>query len=299
MTAYKTVALAGASGSLGAVVLKALLNANFTVTALTRAGSTHTFPPSVKVAKVDYDDAAALASVLQGQDAFVSTLGYAAMQGQEKLIDAAISSGVKRVLPSEFGANPEVSAVRQLPVFAHKVQVEHYTTEKVKGTSTTYTLVCNNEFLDWGLDHNFGVDVKGKKMEIFDGGNVTFTATPMDFVARGVVAVLQRPDVTANRVIRLHGTGITQNELLGMIQRYTGKEGWEISHTDTAEREKQGYEILSKEPTNLVGWAIPFLQCSIWAERFGGDFSSNNDNQLLGLKEMTTAEVEEVIRSRV
>ena len=298
MATFKTVALAGASGSIGAAVLKALLDAEFAVTVLTRPESSHTFPPAVKVAKVDYSNAESLATALQGQDAFVSTLGYAAIKGQEMLIDAAITNGVKRVLPSEFGADPEVSAVRQLPVFAHKVQVEEYTKQKVQGTSTTYTLVCNNEFFDWDLDYNFGVDIKGKKMEIFDGGDVFYTATPLDFVARGIVGVLQHPAETANRAVRVHGTSMTQNKLLEIIQYFVGKEGWEISHASTVDREKQGYEILKNEPSNFMGWAIPFLQCAIWGKNFGGDFSKNNDNKLLGLKEMSAAEVEEVIRSR-
>ena len=300
MATFKTVALAGASGSIGAMVLKALLDADFTVTVLTRLlpATSYTFPPAVKVAKVDYSDAESLATALKGQDAFVSTLGYAAIKGQEMLIDAAVANGVKRVLPSEFGADPEVSAARQLPVFAQKVQVEDYTKRKVQGTSTTYTLVCNNEFFDWDLDNNFSVDIQSKKMEIFDGGDVTYTATPLDFVARGIVAVLQHPTETANRAVRLHGTSMTQNKLLEIIQRFVGKEGWEVSHTSTVDREKQGYETLKKEPGNFVGWAIPFLQCAIWGKKFGGDFSKNNDNELLGLKEMSAAEVEEVIRSR-
>ncbi|KAK3684552.1 hypothetical protein LTR37_020155 [Vermiconidia calcicola] len=297
MATIKTVALAGASPrSIGGAVLNALIDAGFTVTVLTRPESSNTFPSAVKVAKVDYSDAENLTAALQGQDAFISTLGYAMIQGQEKLIDAAIAAGVKRVLPSEYGADPE-SAGRQLPVFAHKVQVEDYIKQKIQGTSTTFSLVCNNEFFDWDLDNNFGVDIKGKKMEIFDGGDVTYTATPLAFVARGIVGVLHHPTETANRVVRLHGTSMTQNKQLEIIQRFVGKESWEISHASTEDREKEGYEILQKEPTNFVGWAIPFLQCSIWGKRFGGHFE-NNDNELLGLKEMSEAEVEEVIRSR-
>ena len=272
MATFKTVALAGASGSLGTAVLKALLDADFAVTVLTRPESSHTFPSAVKVAKVDYSDADSLATALQGQDVLVSTLGYAAFKGQEMLIDAAIANGVKRVVPSEFGADPEVSAARQLPVFADKVQVEKYTKQKVQGTSTTYTLVCNNELFDWDLDNNFGVYIKGKKMEIFDGGDVIYTATPLDFVARGIVGVLQHPAETANRVVRLHGTSMTQNQLLEIIQTYVGKDGWEITHASTVDREKQGYEILKNDPSNFMGWAFPFLQCSIWGKKFWGRF---------------------------
>ena len=298
MTTIKKVALAGASGSLGSVVLKALLDADFTVTALTRPDSSHTFDPAAKVAKVDYNDAESLATALQGQDALICTLGYAAFKSQEMLIDAAIANGAKRVLPSEFGGDPEHSGVRQLPVFGQKVEVEKYLKEKIQGTSTTYTLVCNNEFFDWDLDNKFGVDIQGKKMEIFDGGDVTYTATPLEFVARGIVGVLKHPDETVNRVARLHGMSMTQNKQLEIMQRFAGKEGWEITQSSTEDREKQGYEILQKDPSNMYAWAIPFLQCSVFGKKFGGDFSKNNDNELLGLKELSTAEVEEIIRIR-
>ena len=44
-----------ATGNLGPAILDALLAANFSVTVLTRASSTHAFPPSVTVARVDYE----------------------------------------------------------------------------------------------------------------------------------------------------------------------------------------------------------------------------------------------------
>lgn len=295
----KTVALAGASGSLGAPVLKALVDAGFTVTVLARPGSSsQAYPSTVKTAAVDYDNAESLVSALKGQDAVVSAVGYSAFRGQEALIDAAIAAGVKRIIPSEYGADPDFPPVRQLPVFADKVRIAEYVKTKTQGTSTTYTLVANNEFLDWDLDHGFGVDIKGKKIEIFDGGDVVHTVTPMDFTARGIMAVLQHPAETANRAIRLHGAAMTQNQLLEIIQRFTGKDGWQVSRASTVEREKQGYEILKNDPSNWMGWAAAFIQVSVWGERFGSDFSKKNHNALLGLKELTDAQVEEIIRSR-
>ena len=98
VTTFKTVAVAGATGRIGQAVVKALLDADFTVTILTRPESSHSFPSSVKVAKVDYNDAESLASALKGQDVVISTVGYAAMLGQEKLIDAAVATGVKRIM---------------------------------------------------------------------------------------------------------------------------------------------------------------------------------------------------------
>ena len=298
MESIKTVALAGATGALGEPVLNELLKANLTVTVLTRPTSTSTFPSSVKVAKVDYSDVQSLTAALKGHDAVISTVASAAIVQQENLVNAAIAAGVKRLIPSEFGCDLSNPRARQLPVYGEKVQIEEYIMEKCKGTETTYTFVFNNAFLDWGIDHRLLIDVKGKKIELADGGNNTFTSTPLQFVGRGVAAVLQHPDETANRNVRLHGTGLTQKKLLEIAQRFVGKEGWQITETTTADLEKESFANLKNDPSNVMGWIIGFLKRAIYTQGFGGDFSKNNDNKILGLAEMSEKEVEDVIRSR-
>lgn len=302
MSAIQTVAIAGASGAIGTAVLTALLKANFTVTVLTRADSatTPSFPASVKVTSVDYTYPASLHSALTGQHALISTVGYAGILSQLPLIDAAVAAGVRRVLPSEYGSDPSNAAARALPVFAHKVQVEqHLKAVAAKSNGrTTWTLVCNNEFFDWDLDHSFGVDIPARGMEIFDGGDAPFTATPLSFVAEGVVGVLKRPEETADRIVRLHGASVTQNRLLEMLKRCTSAEGWEVKQSSTVEREREGYERLTQAPTEFVPWMMAFLQCAVWGSRFGNDFSRENDNALVGLEELSEEEIERIVRVR-
>ncbi|KAJ9650430.1 hypothetical protein H2198_010272, partial [Neophaeococcomyces mojaviensis] len=64
------VALAGATGKLGPAILKALLDAGFQVTILSRKGSnsTDSLPehPNQRITKVDYTDVADLTAALQG-----------------------------------------------------------------------------------------------------------------------------------------------------------------------------------------------------------------------------------------
>ena len=298
MSAIKNVAVAGASGSLGSVVIHTLIDAGFTVTALTRSGSSATFPSGIRVAKVDYNDVESLTTALQNQDAVVSTVGYAGMQGQTLLIDAAVAAGVKRIIPSEFGGDPEDPRTRALPVFGHKVLVEHHTKKRVQGTSTTYTLICNNEFFDWDLDNNFGVDIKNKKIEIFDGGEHVYSAAPLNFVARGIAHVLHRPEETTNRVVRLHGMSMSQNKFFELLQRCTGKDGWDVTHVSLADREKDGYMVLQTDADNMYAWAVPMLHCAVYGKDFKNNFSKDNDNELLGLTELTDAEIEEIVKKR-
>jgi uncharacterized protein YbjT (DUF2867 family) len=49
---------------------------HFNVTVLTRTGSTSTFPSSVKVTAVDYNDLVSLTEALRGIDAVVSTVAF-------------------------------------------------------------------------------------------------------------------------------------------------------------------------------------------------------------------------------
>jgi len=142
------VALAGAGGNIGAPILKELIDAGFEVTVLTRPDSASTFPSAARVVKVDYDSESSLKDALSGQDALISTITTASVSQQHKLVDVAISAGVKRIIPSEFGSDTLNPDNRKLPVFGQKIAVQQQLEEKTKGTQTSYTYFINNVFLD-------------------------------------------------------------------------------------------------------------------------------------------------------
>ncbi|RMY93732.1 hypothetical protein D0862_09133 [Hortaea werneckii] len=299
--AIKTVALAGATGALGAPMLQALLEAGFNVTVLTRPTSTHAFPNNVQVKKVEYHDFESLKSALAGQEALVSTITTSAIDQQKLLIDAAIAAGVQRLIPSEFGCDLENPKARELPVYADKVELERYIQTQCRqrnGGKTTYTFVFNNAFFDWGLDFKFLLDVAGRKMEICDGGERPFTTTTLAQVAQGTVGVLQHLEQTANRSVRLHGTGLTQKQLLEIAKRVVGDEGWEVTESNCEAIKKESYANFEREPANWLGWGIGFLKVAIYGEGFGGDFREKKDNSLLGVAELDEKAVEDLIRAR-
>ena len=299
MTSIKNVAVAGASGSLGEPLVKELLKDGFSVTALTRPDSTATFPEKVRVAKVDYEDVESLTSALKGQDAVVSTVATVAVKLQENLVDAAVAAGVKRLIPSEFGCDMSNPRARALPAYAQKVKIEEYVEKKCKGTQTSYTFIFNNAFLDFGLDRGIMMDLKGKKIDLYDGGNNGFTVTPMPFVGAGIVGVLKHPEETSNRNVRLHGRRVTQKQLLEMAQKFTGKDGWQSKEVSSADLQQESYDNLKKDPSNVYGWVLGFLKAAAFTEGFGGDYSQNNDNATLGLTEMSEQEVEDYFRARL
>lgn len=118
------------------------------MTVLSRASSESTFPAGVNVRKSDFSDAD-LVSAFKGQDAVVSVVGATAFPEQKKFIDAAISAGVKRFLPSEYSANTLSPAVLQLlPLFNQKKDILEYLKSKESSTFS-WTAIYTALLFDW------------------------------------------------------------------------------------------------------------------------------------------------------
>jgi NAD(P)H dehydrogenase (quinone) len=94
------VAIAGATGRVGAAVANLLAADDLDVVALTRRPAEVRFPVSVAVAGVDFDRAETLRDALQGVDRFFLAHGTSPRQVENEiaLIDAGIAVGVRHVV---------------------------------------------------------------------------------------------------------------------------------------------------------------------------------------------------------
>ncbi|MCJ1303350.1 hypothetical protein MMC08_006159 [Hypocenomyce scalaris] len=301
MAAIKNVAIVGASGSLGVPVLNALVKSGkFNVTVVKRPPSSASFPDSVTVRTADLSSVDSVTAAFKGQDAVVSTVGTAGLPGQGVLVEAAVAAGVKRFLPSDFGsdlANPKVSV---LPVFKFKTAMHKTLREAAAAKSNfTYTLVCNNAFLDWGLEKNVLLNWKESKPKLFDGGKNMFSATTLDSIGQAVVGVLSHPEETKNRFVYVKDIDISQNQLLEIAKKVDPGKTWEEPiHVDTAELERSSYESLAKgEVTPPVMMAFLF-RVIFGPPEYGGRFTKT-DNELLGVKGKTEADVKALLKSLI
>ncbi|KAH8804518.1 hypothetical protein F5884DRAFT_754127 [Xylogone sp. PMI_703] len=301
VTVIRNVALIGASGSLGEKALNALVSSgNFNVTVLKRESSSATFPDSVKVTNVDLSSAESVTAALQGQDAVVSTVGTPGIQSQAILIDAAVAAGVKRFLPSDYGCdldNPRTSA---LPVYKQKILIHQKLREAAAAKADfTYTLVCNNAFLDWGLQKSILLNWRESKPKLFDGGNTVFSTTTLDTVGQAIVGVLSHPEETRNRFVYVKDIDLTQNKLLEIVKKIDPEKKWEEPIIiSTADMEKQSNESLAKgQITPLVMMAY-ILRVLFGPPEYGGHFTKV-DNELLGIEGKTEADVEALLRSLI
>lgn len=298
MVEIKNVVLVGASGSLGEPVLDALIKSGkFNVTVLKRISSTATFPASVKVATADFASIDSVTAAFKGQDAVVSTVGMAGLDGQSILVDAAVAAGVKRFLPSDFGcdiANPKTGV---LPVFGHKVMIHKKLREAAAAKPDfTYTLVCNNAFLDWGLEMKFLLDWTEGKPTIYDGGNNQFSATTLASIGQSVVGILSHPEETKNRFVYVKDIDISQNQLLEMAKRVDPAKEWQPVHASTADMVKASDESIAKGQINQSVMMVYVFRAMFGPAEYGSRFAKV-DNELLGIKGKTEADVEAILKN--
>ncbi|KAL9107804.1 MAG: hypothetical protein Q9227_007319 [Pyrenula ochraceoflavens] len=297
MSTVTKVALAGATGNLGPTILSALLSANFHVTVLTRSTSNNpgTFPPNVAVTPVDYSSLPSLTAALQDHDAIVSTIATAAISAQTNLVHAASAAGIKRFIPSEFGSDTSNPKARQLPCFRDKVLVQDLLKqEAAKAGGMTYTFVCTGPFLDWGVMVGFLMNVKGKSITLYDGGERRFSASRLSTIGKAVASSLQHLDETKNRSVYVHDTAKTLREFEAIGQKATeGKEEWKESVVSVDKVLEGAYKELEKGGEGGALF-LEFVKASIWGEGFGGWFEKV-DNEMLGIPEMNDGELQAMV----
>ncbi|KAL2062759.1 hypothetical protein VTL71DRAFT_5831 [Oculimacula yallundae] len=294
MSSIKNVAVLGAGGALGAPLLKVIIDSGkFNVTVITRPASKSTFPSSVKVIKADYESLDSLTSALKDQDAVVSAVGTDGLLGQSLLVDAAITAGVKRILPSEFGSDLSNAKAAALPVFGYKVATRKHLEEKVAaGAKITYTYVVNSGFLDWGLDEGFLLDWKSAEPKLYNGGEYEFSATSLASVGQAVVGVLSHLEETQNRTVYVQDITVSQKKLLEIARKVAPEKKWSPVKVNLDDQEKWANGKLA-EGDYSDGVMYTYLNVVMFQDGYGARFEKL-DNELLGVTGKTEADVEEI-----
>jgi nucleoside-diphosphate-sugar epimerase len=296
--AITNVALIGASGTLGPSVLAALkAHPTFTPYVLNRQISKSIYPKTRVITVPDDLDVDAVATLLKENaiDALVMTIAGSYVEQQKQLIDACFRADVKRVIPAEFGScdSADEKTNELLPLMAGKKQVREYLMETCArerpGTSgkMTWTSLVTGHFFDWGLGCGLlKFDVRARKAYVQDGGDVKFSASNLDFIAKAVVRVLERKEETRDKLLYVHSHYVTQNEVLAALEKATGKRFEVVGQSSKEGLEVAGRKMMGgdKEATEEVV-SVQGIVASDWMGKEG--FA----NGVLGLEEEDLDEV--------
>ncbi|KAJ0421354.1 hypothetical protein BJY00DRAFT_111444 [Aspergillus carlsbadensis] len=322
------IALAGATGNLGLVILNTLLANNYTVTALTRqtsatpTSSTSKLPShaNLTIKPVDFTSVPSLTTALLSTSrktkttVVISALATSAIGAQNPLIDACVAAGVERFIPAEFGMDSLNPLARGLPVCAPKAATQAYLTRKCaensslpKGSGTgtgsgcgfSWTGIANGLFLDWCLGQGIILDLEGRSATLYNWGDVRFSVTLLRDVARAVLGVIENLDSEGirDRVVYVHSAVVSQRQLIGYVREIDGGSGkeWRTVVKSTEEVRRESLEELGKG-VDVEGAMLGFCIVGSWDLEYGCDFSGRVDNELLGVRELGEEELKGIIR---
>ena len=113
---------------------------------------------------------------------------------------------------------------------------------------------------------------------------------PQANVGRSIVGILRKPDETANRYVHIASFVYTQNELLAVLEKVSGKK-FAVEHSTAKQMQSEGLEALK---TFSMPDVLKLLVYGIYGEGNGGDYAlTKNDSELLGLEK---EDLETVVR---
>ncbi|KAJ5773346.1 hypothetical protein N7457_008242 [Penicillium paradoxum] len=289
------VALVGGSGNVGPAVLKELLAAGFEVTVLTRQDSNKSFDSRARVVKVDYESLDSLKAALSGQDAVVNALDVGTIPKaiHLRLVDAAVATGVKRFIPSEYGCDTTNPLASKIPVFADKVTVQEYLKNVPQDSGLSYSLLITGPFLDWGIERGTVLKVAGPVVPLYDGGDRRFSSTTLRGVGKGVVGILNNLEATKNSTVYVNEARLTQKELIAL----SGSSP-ETKTVQTTDLEQEAFAELGKPSPNPALFVEKFLVRTVFGEGFGSLFDSQKlFNDSFGLKVLSEEEIRGFFKS--
>ncbi|KAF4982104.1 hypothetical protein FZEAL_2210 [Fusarium zealandicum] len=265
MPSLKKVAVFGASGNFGTPITAALTKAKLDVTVITRIESTATFPSGLPVIRTAYT-VEALTTALAGQDAVVCVVGPAGIGLQVSMIDAAEAAGVRRFILDDYGWGPDFRSYPEFePVRAQRVAgTDHAKTKAEANPSFTWTGIITGNPIDWALARfpRMGFNIAQRSALIYDSGTEHFTGTTLQGIGQAVVGVLQHPDETENRSVRVMSIKTCQNDLLEAFQGATTGQ-WEIERWTTKELIKGAQE---KHEKGDRGWVLDLAVAQLYEE---------------------------------
>ena len=141
-----------------------------------------------------------------------------------------------------------------------------------------------------------GIDLRARKASLLYGGNNTIPWTTLESVGKATVAALLKPEETLNRPVYIHSIFKSQREVAQLAREALGGE-WDISTVDEAEvdaRTEESIEANGATP-HVMGWTITYLTAR---EEYLHTWEVD-DNELMGIEEMTDDEVKALVRGLV
>jgi uncharacterized protein YbjT (DUF2867 family) len=221
----KTILAAGGTGDLGGRIIKALLRKGADVRAIVRSGTDDTKvqkleQQGVKVIRVNMPDVSELTQACGGASCVIS-----ALQGmhdvivdmQSILLDAAITAGVPRFIPSDYSCG----FTKLLAGDNRNFDLRREFHERLDKASIAATSIFNGAFADMLTGQMPLILFKLKRVLYWENADQRMDFTTKDNTAEFTANAALDP--SAPRFLRIAGDELSARELTAVVSEVTGK----------------------------------------------------------------------------
>ncbi|USW56133.1 Putative NmrA-like domain, NAD(P)-binding domain superfamily [Septoria linicola] len=180
-------------------------------------------------------------------DVLFSTFSGGSLETQRTIIDAAVSSGIKRFVPSEFGQDSQNAALQErLPPLKGRSQVIDYLKELSKGDKIEWVAAATGTQLDQALiSGNIGFDFKWQSVTIHGTGKEQFAASSTNWNGAVATGILRHWEQVKNQYLYASGLVTSANACLDALQTATGQ-NWETGTNDVEDMVREGQQRIDR-----------------------------------------------------
>ena len=223
--AESRVLVAGATGQLGRVITRKLLDSGVKVRALARnADGLAEFAPRAEIAAVDMRDVQKLTEACRGVEQIVATANNNMGKGEksptrtdlgayQNLCAAARNTGVRRLIYVSYRGVTQDTVV---DIF----RVKWYIEDAIRRSGVPWVMLRPTAFMDIWIDQIVGKGMREKGVAtIFGDGTAVANYIAVEDVAEFAVKILARPEIV-NEAIEIGGpSNMTQNDIAATLER--------------------------------------------------------------------------------
>jgi uncharacterized protein YbjT (DUF2867 family) len=219
------VLVVGATGQLGGVIARKLIESGAKVRALARNGEKLArLAPGAEIAAVDLRDVPKLTEACRGVEQIVSTANNNMGKGPtspsridlacyQNLCAAARNTGVRRLI---FVSYKGVAQDALVDIF----RIKWYIEDAIRRSGVPHVMLRPTAFMDVWIDQIFAKGIREQRVAtIFGDGNNIANYIAVDDVAQFAVKILSRREVVNEAVDAGGPSNLSQNDLVTLIER--------------------------------------------------------------------------------
>lgn len=267
----------------------------FDIRIVTRSKVTNfTSAADIQIVTVDFSSLDSISQAFEGCDVVVNAMGDRVSNEHVSVLRAAISAGVKRYVPSQWGNTPRTDATLAIPFMRKKLEIAELTEKAALDGKISFTSFSGGPWIEYVMTWDTMMSVPKGTFYVHEFPDFEIGLTSRALFGNALVAALQKLEDTKNKYLYIELVRLSQNRALQLTKEALPKLEVKIIPTSFRERYKSGLSKLIAGGVDGYVFADVLSLCIFDPET--NPAPTDTANGLLGLTRATDEEVRDMVR---